>query len=961
MKNYALASLALLMTTLFSTPSYEKVEDQCTLKILTPTLSERKTAKIRLANGLEAYLISDPGVHESSAALAVEAGSWQDPKEYPGMAHFLEHMLFMGTKAYPNEKEYMQYIRDHGGNVNAYTASDRTVYSFTTYLDGFKGAYDRFSHFFIDPLFLPSCIERELHAVDQEHAKNIENDAWRNYMILKETGNPSHPNTAFSTGNAETLSGIPQEAMKEWYEKHYSADRMHVACVSSLPIEEMIALTVEKFSPIVNRNLKKPSYPADLFSSEQKGHFIYIKPVKDLKSLSLVWEVPREVALDRETGISSLLSYVLNNETENSLSEQLKREKLAENVSATFDHFSSDAELLIIDINLTETGIKHTDTVVQRVFQTLHRLRETGIPRYIFDEQKRIHTLSYEYQSRQDAFSFATTTAANLLYEKLETFPEQLTLPQKYDPPFIQTLLSSLTPDSCIYLVVADPKLTGIEPTVAEKWMNASYTIKEIPSSRLLAWSETKNHPQIDVPSANPYLPESLALVSSDENSSTTPFLLEPDQETLGKAYFQQDKTYLVPETAAIFSLKTPLLDGSARSRALLDLYNRALSEKISSTIFFATQAGINLQMAQGDFDYKIAVSGYSEKTPLVLKTAFESLSNLTPTAAEFDIYKQSLLSTYDNASKELPFRQSYQLLSSMIYNHQPTPAAKYTALKHLSYEEFLSFSGELFKTAYAEALIYGNLTKQDATNLWNTYKLTLNPTPFPTAQHYKKGVLTPNDKQGPYMTLQHTERQGNSALLMIHEGPFSMQHRAIQQILSSALQDDFFDTLRTKQQTGYIAQSWDTEVERQLLQFFVVQSITHQPSELLARFELFLENFSRHLQEKISPTRFETLKASLIQELEMPPENLPRKAAQLNLLAFEYHGDFDWMNKRIAAVQELSYDTFSKTATNFLSRSNHKRLAVLMEGQLPEKNLFRYEAITEDDARSIGNYISAK
>ena len=119
MKNYALASLALLMTTLFSTPSYEKVEDQCTLKILTPTLSERKTAKIRLANGLEAYLISDPGVHESSAALAVEAGSWQDPKEYPGMAHFLEHMLFMGTKAYPNEKEYMQYIRDHGGNVNA--------------------------------------------------------------------------------------------------------------------------------------------------------------------------------------------------------------------------------------------------------------------------------------------------------------------------------------------------------------------------------------------------------------------------------------------------------------------------------------------------------------------------------------------------------------------------------------------------------------------------------------------------------------------------------------------------------------------------------------------------------------------------------------------------------------------------------------------------------------------------
>jgi insulysin len=43
------------------------------------------------------------------------------------MAHFLEHMLFMGTKAYPDEKAFSQFISDHGGTSNAYTTLDKTV------------------------------------------------------------------------------------------------------------------------------------------------------------------------------------------------------------------------------------------------------------------------------------------------------------------------------------------------------------------------------------------------------------------------------------------------------------------------------------------------------------------------------------------------------------------------------------------------------------------------------------------------------------------------------------------------------------------------------------------------------------------------------------------------------------------------------------------------------------------
>jgi insulysin len=296
-----------------------------------------------------------------------------------------------------------------------------------------------------------------------------------------------------------------------------------------------------------------------------------------------------------------------------------------------------------------------------------------------------------------------------------------------------------------------------------------------------------------------------------------------------------------------------------------------------------------------------------------------------------------------------------------MIYNNSPTSRAKYEALKTISYENFLSFAHEVFKTHYVESLIYGNITSAEAANIWGDLKTTLNATPFLESKHYKQGVLSPADKLGPYMVVQNTQRQGNCAVLMLNQGAFSMEKRAAQEILSNALKDDFFNTLRTKQQTGYIASSWDTEVERQLMQFFAVQSNTHQPAELLARFELFIEEFNRHINKKIPQERFETLKASLVKELEMPPETLSGKTSQLYTQAYEYDADFDWIQKRVEAVKKLTYHDFIASSKTNLARTNLKRLAVLMEGVLPEQNQFRYEAIQQDAVSGIGQYISYK
>ncbi|RFC50410.1 MAG: insulysin, partial [Verrucomicrobia bacterium] len=81
-----------------------------------------------LPNGLKVLLLSDPKLNKASASLDVGAGSYSDPAHRQGLAHFLEHMLFLGTAKYPGVTEYGNYLKTNGGYNNAFTAGSHTNY-----------------------------------------------------------------------------------------------------------------------------------------------------------------------------------------------------------------------------------------------------------------------------------------------------------------------------------------------------------------------------------------------------------------------------------------------------------------------------------------------------------------------------------------------------------------------------------------------------------------------------------------------------------------------------------------------------------------------------------------------------------------------------------------------------------------------------------------------------------------
>ena len=82
---------------------------------------QRQYRHIQLDNQLDVLLISDPSTDKAAASLDVYIGSYQNSAYREGLAHFLEHMLFLGTKSYPNPGDYQTFISEHGGSHNAGT------------------------------------------------------------------------------------------------------------------------------------------------------------------------------------------------------------------------------------------------------------------------------------------------------------------------------------------------------------------------------------------------------------------------------------------------------------------------------------------------------------------------------------------------------------------------------------------------------------------------------------------------------------------------------------------------------------------------------------------------------------------------------------------------------------------------------------------------------------------------
>lgn len=962
MKLFSWVWILLSAVALYSA-EFTEIENKARLPVLTPSLARAQTAKIRLQNGLEAYLVSDPDVDKSAAALTVRVGSWSEPSDHPGLAHFLEHMLFLGTKKYPSESEYDRFITEHGGHGNAFTANDATSYLFEVETPAFEEALDRFAYFFKEPLFNPSGVARELQAIDQEFAKNLENDNIREIYVLKELADPKHPFHTFSAGNSSTLSSVSQETLKEFYRANYSSNLMRLTVISSLPLEKLKEIVVADFKDVPTLTsppeveLNAPLY------IQQTPQIVYIEPVKDVRTLSLIWDLPARFADMRETKPESIVCYVLGDESKDSLLAQLKREQLAESLQCGSLQLGPHNMLMFVAIELTDLGVKSLNTVLERFFQTLANFKQKGVPSYLFDDVQKIDRLHYQYQNREDAFQTVMKHAGWMSHEKMETYPELSQVIQRFDPKGIQDYINFLTPQNALIDLIAPATLTGVATDRKEVWNGVPYAVRPLAKEVLRTLTEAKPHPAIQLPESNPYLPNHLELVNTpEEQTASSPIVPHPklllDTEK-GKIYFAGDTRFALPKVGWVLEFKTPEVnEGDPTKIVLAELFVKAVKESLNTLSYPAQAAGLQYELSVEEDGIQLTIDGYSAKAHKLLEEILNHLLHLEPNKERFEIYKDSLLREFQNFAKETPLKQASEALKSILHKRFSTSKEKAQAINSVSFEQYTHYLQNLFNKVYFQGVLYGNLTEKEGKAIVEKLSAAFPKPTYPFKDQPKPEIVVLPENGGPYYIEKEIQGQGNAVILTIEKPEFSFINRAAQQILMQAMGEAFYAELRTKQQTGYIVYTSPEDVEKHLFNFFAVQSNTHDPRDLAARFELFIEGYMQELTTEITEERFNKLREGLLATFQQPAKNIKTMGELLYQIAFKLDADFDWMEKRIQGFKDLKYPDFLQLSKAFMDRQNKRRLALAAKGILPAENQFYYTPLANpEQMRKLSTY----
>ncbi len=197
----------------------------------------------RLANGAELRAQQQPWAQQAGVCLRVAAGSHDEPAAYPGLAHFLEHLLFLGSREYPVDQGLMAFVQRHGGLVNASTQARHTDFVCELPAELLQPALIRLLDMLCRPLLAIDAQLREREVLHAEYQARSQDADSRIDHALAQALAAGHRCAAFLAGDRSTLaveSAEFQQALRDYHQRHYQARHMSLTLVGPQVPEQLL-------------------------------------------------------------------------------------------------------------------------------------------------------------------------------------------------------------------------------------------------------------------------------------------------------------------------------------------------------------------------------------------------------------------------------------------------------------------------------------------------------------------------------------------------------------------------------------------------------------------------------------------------------------------------------------------------------------------------------------------------
>ena len=447
---------------------------------------------------------------KAAVALAVGVGGMSDPPDLDGLAHFCEHMVFMGSERYPDEDEWNRFLSAHGGEDNGETSAEHTVVYFDVSPSQLKPALDRFLDFIATPSFNVGSAAREVKAIESEFQQARQEEGNRHAQLLGHLCAPAHPYRRFMWGDRRSLEIGPaargvdmQSALRAFHSRHYHAGLMGLVALGGEDLDTLQGWVEEMGARLPSQPVARPSFAraplplgglGDDGAGERGGGergarergggdasggataaaaaaaaaaavagwkpplWVRSVPLREGRTLKLSWFVPS--LLDAYgTKPEVLVGHLLGHEGRGSALEALKLEGLATGLAAGVDEemHTSNAALFDLEVELTSRGLDRVDRVLDLVLGAVGHLSREPTDRLqgVYDELRDIAQMRFAYAEIEREIDAVRRLAISLLRRLPpdEVLSAEALYSPIWEPTRLRELLGGLTPEKLVVTV----------------------------------------------------------------------------------------------------------------------------------------------------------------------------------------------------------------------------------------------------------------------------------------------------------------------------------------------------------------------------------------------------------------------------------------------------------------------------------------------------------------------------
>lgn len=851
---------------------------------------------ITLASGQQVYIQE---IHTQPIVTIdtwVNTGSAQETPENNGVSHFLEHLLFKGTKTY-KLGEIDRILESRGADFNAATSDDFTHYHITTASPYFKEAVALHADMLLNATIAPSELDRERKVVQEEINRALDNPGRKGYIALAKLLFNEHPYALDTLGPKSNIQNLSREAILDYYHRWYQPENFKTIIVGDIDANEVVSILDESFKkaydsqqrPVAGSPKLDPVSPLATSKSN-----VQVDPNTSAVQMTLGFLAP-SINNREENYALDIAAIILGQGASSRLYQHIKENKQLVNSISAGNGTSQQAGTFYIS---AEIKPENRDMAKKAIFEEINRFKQEGPTPEEIDKAKTqvIKTFAFLNESTEGV---ASSIGYNVTIGSLEDYTDYVDNIQKITAEQVQTALQE-------YLDLNKAVLVEVIPGENNASLNDQISrniamLQEAASAGPSAASESRT---ISSTAAPQQMVSKIVL----PNKATLLLKPTPSTQTVAFGIFAKGGRLAEPKPG-VAGLTTRVLLKGTQNRSAQEL-NQELE-----------RLGISLS-ANSDEDYlQITGTSTSDDLSKLLLILEDVLTNPTFPQSEIEKERADLLEEL-KTNRDQPSNLMFEKLTEAMYAGHPYGAIGQrleASLPDLSREDLVSFYQQQLQPENLVITVTGNFNPQLVTK---SFQQILAELPSEEITRY----TTYPDVQPLGDTVQVEAQKPEQAASWVAYGwlvPGISRSRdyitlkVINTLLGSGLSSRLFVDLREKQGLAYHVSSM---FPSKLKQSNFVMYIGTDPRNLEKVQEGFNQEIERLKNEPVSPEELESVKSKLIGSFALAHESNANQAFYLGLyetlgVGYQFDTQYPELIKQVTAedIQRVARTYFNR------------------------------------------------